>query len=85
MSDSEQKGVASAVEDVKAYTVPESVDKDAERRLLRKMDIHILPILFVLYLLAFMDRINIGNAKIQNMTKDLQRCLIHLFYSVYTL
>lgn len=71
MSDNEHKGVASAVEDVKAHTVPESVDKDAEKRLLRKMDIHILPILFVLYLLAFMDRINIGNAKIQNMTKDL--------------
>lgn len=71
MSDIEQKGVACAVEDVNAHTAPESVDQDAERRLLWKMDIRILPILFVLYLLAFMDRINIGNAKIQHMTTDL--------------
>ncbi|GAM43198.1 hypothetical protein TCE0_047r17809 [Talaromyces pinophilus] len=71
MSDIEQKGVASAIEDVNAHAAPESVDKDAERRLLWKMDIRILPVLFVLYLLAFMDRINIGNAKIQHMTTDL--------------
>ncbi|KAH8820245.1 major facilitator superfamily domain-containing protein [Xylogone sp. PMI_703] len=32
----------------------------------------ILPVLFVMYALAFLDRINIGNAKIQGLQKELQ-------------
>ncbi|KAJ4290918.1 hypothetical protein N0V90_010114 [Kalmusia sp. IMI 367209] len=43
----------------------------AEKKLLRKCDIRVLPPLFMLFLLAFLDRTNIGNAKIQGMTKDL--------------
>jgi hypothetical protein len=43
----------------------------AERKLLMKLDLHIIPILFVLFLLAFIDRINIGNARIQGLEKDL--------------
>lgn len=42
-----------------------------EKRTLRKMDIRLIPALAVLYLLAFLDRGNIGNAKIQGLTKDL--------------
>lgn len=47
------------------------IDPAAERRLLRKCDRHVLPVISVLYLLAFIDRINIGNAKIQGLEKDL--------------
>ncbi|KAH9886338.1 major facilitator superfamily domain-containing protein [Xylariomycetidae sp. FL2044] len=47
-------------------------DPEAERRLIRKCDRNILPCLFALYFLAFMDRTNIGNARIQGMTRDLQ-------------
>ena len=43
----------------------------AEHKLLWKLDLHILPILWVLYMFAFLDRVNIGNAKIQGLTKDL--------------
>ena len=39
--------------------------------LLRKIDLHLIPILFLLYLCAFVDRINIGNAKIQGLESDL--------------
>jgi sugar phosphate permease len=42
-----------------------------EKKLLWKIDIHLLPILFILYMFAFLDRVNIGNAKIQGLTKDL--------------
>jgi len=44
---------------------------EAERRLVWKCDLHILPVLFVMYTFAFLDRINIGNAKIQGLMKDL--------------
>lgn len=42
-----------------------------EKKTLRKMDLRLIPTLAVLYLLAFLDRGNIGNAKIQGLTKDL--------------
>jgi hypothetical protein len=42
-----------------------------EKKTLRKMDLRLIPALAVLYLLAFLDRGNIGNAKIQGLTKDL--------------
>ncbi|OAK95178.1 MFS general substrate transporter [Phaeosphaeriaceae sp. SRC1lsM3a] len=48
-----------------------NIDPEAEKKLLRKCDLRVLPPLFVLFLLAFLDRTNIGNAKIQGMTKDL--------------
>ncbi|KAF1810641.1 MFS general substrate transporter [Eremomyces bilateralis CBS 781.70] len=47
------------------------IDPAAERRLLWKLDYRIVPILWLLFLLAFLDRSNIGNAKIQGLTKDL--------------
>ncbi|KAF2638129.1 MFS general substrate transporter [Massarina eburnea CBS 473.64] len=46
-------------------------DKAAERRLVRKLDLRIIPILWILYLVNFLDRANIGNAKIAGMEKEL--------------
>lgn len=46
-------------------------DSAAEKHLLWKLDIHVLPILMVLFLLAFLDRINIGNARLQGLEDDL--------------
>ncbi|KAI5457431.1 major facilitator superfamily domain-containing protein [Mariannaea sp. PMI_226] len=51
--------------------VDEIFDKKATSRLLRKMDWHLLPFLALLYLLSFLDRANIGNAKLANLQKDL--------------
>ncbi|KAL2203666.1 MFS nicotinic acid transporter Tna1 [Sarocladium strictum] len=42
-----------------------------EKKTLRKMDLHIIPILSLLYLLCFLDRSNIGNAKIEGLLDDL--------------
>ncbi|KAL6251807.1 hypothetical protein RBB50_002017 [Rhinocladiella similis] len=41
------------------------------RKTLRKMDLRLIPMLALLYLLSFLDRGNIGNAKIAGMEEDL--------------
>ncbi|EMD37228.1 hypothetical protein CERSUDRAFT_95483 [Gelatoporia subvermispora B] len=43
----------------------------AEKNLLRKLDLKLLPVLTILYLLSFLDRSNIGNAKLDGLTADL--------------
>lgn len=42
-----------------------TIDTAAQRRLMWKVDLHVVPILFVIYIFAFLDRVNIGNARIQ--------------------
>ncbi|PYH42056.1 putative MFS transporter [Aspergillus saccharolyticus JOP 1030-1] len=42
-----------------------------ERKLMAKIDWHIVPCLCVLYLLAFLDRVNISNAAVLGLQKDL--------------
>jgi hypothetical protein len=42
-----------------------------ERRLMWKIDLHLVPPLCILYLLAFLDRVNIANAKLYNLSADL--------------
>ncbi|KAJ8102379.1 hypothetical protein POJ06DRAFT_236988 [Lipomyces tetrasporus] len=43
-----------------------------EQRLVWKVDMHVVPWLFLLYLCAFIDRVNIGNAKIEGLEDDLR-------------
>jgi hypothetical protein len=40
------------------------IDPVAERKLLRKLDLTLIPWLCLLYLISFLDRTNIGNAVI---------------------
>lgn len=42
-----------------------------EKKVLRKMDLRLIPMLALLYLLSFLDRGNIGNAKIEGLVPDL--------------
>ncbi|KAK7218401.1 hypothetical protein V2G26_006404 [Clonostachys chloroleuca] len=42
-----------------------------ERRLLWKLDIQLIPWLCLLYLICFLDRTNIGNAKIAHLAEDI--------------
>lgn len=51
------------------------IDPVNENRMVRKMDFRIIPILFAVYVMAFLDRINIGNARIQGLTQDLHPTL----------
>ncbi|KAF8557618.1 MFS general substrate transporter [Imleria badia] len=48
-------------------------------KLLRKLDWHLLPFVSLLYLLSFLDRSNVGNAKVAGMSTDLH--LVGLRYN----
>ncbi|TGO53662.1 hypothetical protein BOTNAR_0289g00020 [Botryotinia narcissicola] len=47
--------------------------KAIDRKLVWKLDLYLIPWLCILYLLAFLDRTNIGNAKIDGLQKDLHK------------
>ncbi|GAA5890625.1 hypothetical protein JCM8208_004939 [Rhodotorula glutinis] len=65
------------------------VDEAAERALRRKIDIRILPTVALLYLFCFIDRANIGNARLAGLEKDLNlkgydyNILLTAFYVAY--
>jgi sugar phosphate permease len=68
---------------------PMVLDPGVEKRLIRKMDTHILPLVMAMYLLAFLDRGNIGNANTAGMSKSLglddaaYTWLLTIFYISY--
>ncbi|KAK2793488.1 hypothetical protein FQN51_001245 [Onygenales sp. PD_10] len=49
----------------------ESIDAKAEKAVVWKCDLHVVPILSFLMCLAFLDRINIGNARLMGLEEDL--------------
>ncbi|KAI5918379.1 major facilitator superfamily transporter [Camillea tinctor] len=66
-----------------------TVDPGAEKRLLRKLDTFLAPMCVVFFLVAYLDRSNIGNAAIAGMTEDLEltgnrlNVAVTLFYVTY--
>ncbi|KZL71743.1 major facilitator superfamily transporter [Colletotrichum incanum] len=50
---------------------PEPVAAAAEKKIVRKLDMHIIPLVMLLYLFSFLDRVNIGNARLYNLERDL--------------
>ncbi|KAF9869578.1 major facilitator superfamily transporter [Colletotrichum karsti] len=48
-----------------------AIDPVAEAKLLRKVDLRALPMIFLLYFFTFLDRTNLGNAKVAGMEADL--------------
>ncbi|KAK1990563.1 major facilitator superfamily transporter [Colletotrichum falcatum] len=46
-------------------------DAAAEKMIVRKLDMHIIPLVMLLYLFSFLDRVNIGNARLYNLERDL--------------
>ncbi|KAF1848432.1 MFS general substrate transporter [Cucurbitaria berberidis CBS 394.84] len=77
------------VEAVPAAPIHEEIDPEIEKRVRRKLDCHLVPLLSALYLLAFLDRSNIGNARIAGMEEDLHlsssqyQWLLTIFYISY--
>ena len=53
--------------------LPNDVDIDPaiERRMIRKCDYRVIPPTLILFMLSFLDRVNIGNAVIQGLPEDL--------------
>ncbi|KAH6897069.1 major facilitator superfamily domain-containing protein [Thelonectria olida] len=67
----------------------EEVDPVEAKRIIRKIDWRILPLLILLYTLTFLDRVNIGNARLWNLEKDLNmsgyqyNLVVMIFYIPY--
>ena len=47
------------------------LDHALEKRLILKIDLAVLPILFLLFLVSFVDRSNLANARIEGLEKSL--------------
>jgi hypothetical protein len=45
--------------------------REEEERVIRSLDWHIMPLIFLLYSLSVLDRSNLGNARIAGMKKDI--------------
>ncbi|CCU77017.1 MFS nicotinic acid transporter Tna1 [Blumeria hordei DH14] len=58
---------ATAIESIS----PTIFDQKATQKLLRKLDLHLVPFLAVLYLLCFLDRSNVSNARLVKLEEDL--------------
>ena len=52
-------------------TTPAALSPMQYRKLIWKLDLHLLPPLFALWFVSLIDRVNIGNANIQGLQKDL--------------
>ena len=48
-----------------------SPDPDLDRRILRKCDLQVIPISYILYMLSSLDHTNLGNVRIYGLEKDL--------------
>ncbi|KAK4552536.1 hypothetical protein LTR86_010380 [Recurvomyces mirabilis] len=49
----------------------EPFDQQLEKRMMRKIDLHLMIPLWILFMLGFMDRINLGNVAVLGIVKDL--------------
>ncbi|KAJ8110527.1 hypothetical protein ONZ43_g5847 [Nemania bipapillata] len=78
------------IPDPDAHLSPEEKDK-IERQLLWRLDLVLIPWLCLLYLLAFLDRTNIGNAKVAGLLDDLHlttgqyNAALSIFFVSYSL
>ncbi|KAK4118765.1 MFS general substrate transporter [Parathielavia appendiculata] len=92
---------ATAVHVIDNFRVLGLTDDDAEfynafseerrRRIIRKVDMRLVPMLAILYLISHLDRANIGNAKIEGLAEDLRltniqwNIVLSLFFVPYIL
>ncbi|PVI02977.1 MFS general substrate transporter [Periconia macrospinosa] len=69
-----EKGVPASEEVHQNSPASTSIDYSGvdEKALLRRMDLRILPMIVILYIFAFIDRVNIGNAQLFSLPKDLK-------------
>lgn len=50
----------------------DKIDPQLERSVLWRLDILLVPLMFSFYFLSFLDRANIGNARVAGLQKDLK-------------
>ena len=66
LEDSKEKAPTTSVSDGEVI-----LDHALEKRLILKIDLAVLPVLFLLFLVSFVDRSNLANARIQGLEKSL--------------
>ena len=76
VEDEKTVGLDHASDEIEQAGYPPSINAhyvhpDIEKRVIRKMDLRIVSLVTALYVLAFLDRSNIGNAEIAGMKTDL--------------
>jgi sugar phosphate permease len=59
-------------EEINIKSIENGISDDPnDKKLLRKLDLHLLPTMSALYLLCFLDRVNIGQAKLDGIMQSL--------------
>ncbi|CAJ2512559.1 Uu.00g055740.m01.CDS01 [Anthostomella pinea] len=53
------------------HELVEEIDKQLERKILWKLDRRILPVLAILFLCSFLDRTNVGNARLYGLEQEV--------------
>ncbi|KAJ7202357.1 MFS general substrate transporter [Mycena pura] len=66
-----QKFQENNLEEVPVSSHAQPIDIEEERKLLRKIDGRIMPITCLFYLFAYLDRSNLGNARLQGLPQDI--------------
>ena len=79
-------------EEIKPHDVDYRPSNDPDdRKLLRKLDLHLIPTMTLLYLLSYLDRVNIGQAKIDgliesiNLTSAQYNACLSVFFATYVI
>ncbi|EEB09497.2 nicotinic acid plasma membrane transporter [Schizosaccharomyces japonicus yFS275] len=62
---------AVVIVDSKSSSQDSTISPEQHRRLLRRLDLIIAPCMMIIYMVAFLDRTNIGNAKVAGLPEDL--------------
>ena len=92
VEDEKNLGLEKSNEEIQQSPQPHQhhhIHPDVEKRVVRKMDLRIVTLVSALYVLAFLDRSNIGNARIAGMQQDLDlvgnryQWLLTIFYITY--
>ncbi|KAH6908856.1 major facilitator superfamily domain-containing protein [Coprinopsis sp. MPI-PUGE-AT-0042] len=52
-------------------SVQQTKESELEKRVWKKLDLWVLPVVTMFYLLSFLDRTNLGNARVAGLQKDL--------------
>ncbi|KAK4903278.1 High-affinity nicotinic acid transporter [Elasticomyces elasticus] len=71
MDEKNEPDLSSRDADSGERTEAETIDLQAERKIVRKMDLNLISVFGMLYLFSFLDRSNIGNANLTGFSKDL--------------
>lgn len=51
---------------------PSSWHQETNRKLVRKIDLHLLPMLSLMFLMSYLDRSNLAQARLAGLEKDLK-------------